>query len=111
MVEMKVGESLLYPSFFSEKTAKLTLLTHCISIGRRAIGLPLAGLDKGMSQHYSAQDQARSLLDTEAGLEIKMKKDEKSILFVFALGTTRCELQLSIRSYGDYELITYYLEI
>jgi hypothetical protein len=62
MVEMKLGESLFYPSFFSKKTAKLTLLTHYISIGKRTIGLLLGGLDKGMSQHYSTQDQARSML-------------------------------------------------
>lgn len=62
MIEMKLGESLYYPSFFSKKTAKLTLLTHYISIGKRATALSMGGLDKGMSQHYSAQDQARSML-------------------------------------------------
>ena len=111
MVEMKLGESPFHPSFFSKKRVKLILLTHCISVSKRAIGLPLGGLDKGMSQHYSTQDQARSLHHAEAGLEIKMKKDRKLILFVFANGTTGCDLQLPIRLYVNYELITYYLEI
>jgi hypothetical protein len=111
MVEMKVGESLFYPSYFSEKTAKLTLLTHCISIGKRAIGHPLGGLDKGMSQHYRTQDQVRPLLHVEAALVIKMKNDQKSILFVFADGTTGGDLRLPIRQYVNYGLMTWYLEI
>ena len=110
MVEMKLGESLFYPSYFSKKTAKLTLLTHYISIGKRTIGLLLGGLDNGMSQHYSTQDQVPSLISAEAGLGINMKKDEKSILFVFTLGTTRCKLQLSVRPYCNYKLITSCLE-
>lgn len=110
-VDMKLGESLFHPSFFSENKAKLPPVTHCISIGKRAIGLLSGGLGKGMSQHYSTQDQARSLLDAEAGVEIKMKKEEKSILFVFANGTTECDLQLPITPCANYELITYYLEI
>jgi hypothetical protein len=89
---------------------KLALLTHCTSIGKRVTALPLGGLDNGMSQHYSTLDQARPLLNAEDGLEIKMKKVETSILFLFANGTTRCDLQLFIRPYGDYELITDYLE-
>ena len=110
MVEMKLGESLFYPSFFSKKTAKLTLLTHYISIGKRATALSMGGLANGMSQHYSTQDQVPSLISAEAGFEIEMKKVEKSILFLFANGTTRCDLQLFIRPYGDCELITDYLK-
>ena len=74
-VEMKLGEAPFHPSFFSEKRGKLTLLTHCISIGKRAIGLVLGGLDKAMSQHYSIQGQARSLLIAEAGARNKTEKD------------------------------------
>ena len=74
-VEVKLGEPPIHPSFFSEKRWKLTLLIHCISAIERAIGLPSGGLDKGMSQHYSTQDQARSLLHAEAGARKKMEKD------------------------------------
>lgn len=109
-IKMKLGESLIHPSFFSEKTTELTLLTQCTPIDKIAIGLPLGGLDKGMSQHYSTQDEARSLLHAEARAVIKMKKDEKSMLFVFTFRTTRCKLQLSVRPYCNYKLITYCLE-
>jgi hypothetical protein len=108
---MKLGELLFYPSFFCEKTAKLVLFSRCISIGKRATGLPLGGLDKDMSQHYSAQDQAQSLLHAEARFETNIKKDEKSILFVSAYGTTGCDLRLPIRLYVNKRLMTWYLEI
>lgn len=78
MVELKLSESLFDPSFFSEKTVKLALFTQCISIGRRATGLLLDELNKGMSQHCSTQDHAQPLLHAEAGLEIKKKNDQKS---------------------------------
>jgi hypothetical protein len=97
MVELKLRESLFDPSFFSEKTVKLALFTHCISIGRRATGLPLGGLGKGMSQHYSTQAQVLSLISAEAQFEIKMKKGQASITFVFRKGTTGCYLRLLIR--------------
>ena len=72
---MKLGEPPFHPSLFSEKKVKLLLLTHCISIGRRASGLLSVGLGKGMSQHYNTQDQARSLLIAEAGARNKTEKD------------------------------------
>jgi hypothetical protein len=81
-VEVELGEPPINPSFFSEKRVKLLLLTHCISAIERANGLLLGGLDKGMSHHYSTQDQARSLLVAEAGARNKMEKEWKLALLL-----------------------------
>jgi hypothetical protein len=108
---MKLGESPLHPSFFSEKRAKLAPLTHSSSTGKRDTKPLLGALNRSMSQHYNTQDQARSLFHAEDGLEIKMKMEEKMILFFFANGTSGCDLQLSITPCANYELITYDLEI
>jgi hypothetical protein len=73
---------------------------------KRAIGLMLDGLDNGMSQHYSTQDQARSLLTAEAGLEINMETGQKSTLYYCGNSTTGCDLQLPIRLYVNHEWMT-----
>jgi hypothetical protein len=63
-----------------------------------------------MSQHYNTQGQVQRLLSAEAGLTDKMEKVLKSILFVFANGTTGYDQHLLIRLYIKHELIPYYLE-
>lgn len=87
-VKMKFDEWLFLPWFERSKKTNLALVSNHISIGQRAIGLPMGGLDSHTSQHYSPHDKAQSLLNGQAGLGIKSENARKSILFVAHNGTT-----------------------
>lgn len=108
---MKFDEWLLLPWFARPKKPNSALVTYHISIGQRAIGLLMGGLDSHMSQHYSPHHKAQSLLNAEAGLAIKSKSTQKSILFVSDTNLTGSGNQLPISLHVNCMLAVYDLEI
>ena len=108
-IEMKLDKWLLRPRFSMSQMVSWALVTYHISIGQRAIGLPMGGLDSHMSQRYSPHDKAQSLLNGQAGLGIKSKNAWKSILLVSHNGTSGSDNQLRIRPHVNSKLFVYCL--
>ena len=109
-IEMKLDKWLLRPRFSMSKMVSWALVTQCITMGKRAIGLPIGGLDNHMSQHYSPHGEAHPLFKAEARPRVKAKNSRKTMLFGSPCGTTGSNHQLPMRQHVKYELVVYCLE-
>ncbi len=105
-----MGKWLLCPCILVSKMVSWALVPYHISIAQRASGLPMGGLDSHMSQYYSAHDEARSLLSTEAVPENTSQNVRKSILFLLHYCTTGGDMQLPIGLHTKCEHVVYYLD-